>query len=134
MLVGRRPEDQDAVLECVAAYQQRVRARALRAVRRATVAVGADNRVERVKARQEMLRFAIGRDAGGNALNRAHRRHFLLSGLLICGSCGGGCHCLNQRTTATCRRPAPTQSGCVLSSLQCPPRAASRRLGSSTSC
>ena len=27
---------------------------------------------------------------GGNALNRAHRRHFLLSGLLVCGSCGGG--------------------------------------------
>jgi site-specific DNA recombinase len=43
-----------------------------------------------VKARQEMLRFAIGRDAGGNALNRAHRRHFLLSGLLVCGSCGAG--------------------------------------------
>ena len=45
---------------------------------------------QRVKARQEMLRFAIGRDLGGNALNRAHRRHFLLSGLLVCGSCGGG--------------------------------------------
>jgi len=45
---------------------------------------------QRVKARQEMLRFAIGRDSGGNALNRAHRRHFLLSGLLVCGSCGGG--------------------------------------------
>jgi site-specific DNA recombinase len=45
---------------------------------------------QRVKARQEMLRFAIGRDAGGNALNRAHRRHFLLSGLLVCGSCGSG--------------------------------------------
>jgi site-specific DNA recombinase len=44
----------------------------------------------RVKARQEMLRFEIGRDARGNALNRAHRRHFLLSGLLVCGACGGG--------------------------------------------
>jgi site-specific DNA recombinase len=43
-----------------------------------------------VKSRQETLRFAIGRDAGGNALNRAHRRQFLLSGLLVCGSCGGG--------------------------------------------
>ena len=45
---------------------------------------------QRVKARQETLRFAIGRDTEGNALNRAHRRHFLLSGLLVCGSCGGG--------------------------------------------
>ena len=45
---------------------------------------------QRVKARQQTLRFAIGRDAGGNALNRAHRRKFLLSGLLVCGSCGGG--------------------------------------------
>jgi hypothetical protein len=45
---------------------------------------------QRVKARQEMLRFEIGRDPSGNALNRAHRRHFLLSGLLVCGSCGGG--------------------------------------------
>ena len=45
---------------------------------------------QRVKARQNMLRFEIGRDAGGNALNRVHRRHFLLSGLLVCGTCGGG--------------------------------------------
>jgi hypothetical protein len=38
-----------------------------------------------------MLRFEIGRDnTTGNALNRVHRRHFLLSGLLICGACGGG--------------------------------------------
>jgi hypothetical protein len=37
-----------------------------------------------------MLCFEIGREVGGNALNRAHRRHFLLSGLLVCGSCGGG--------------------------------------------
>ena len=27
---------------------------------------------------------------GGNALNRAHRRRFLLSGLLVCGACDGG--------------------------------------------
>ncbi|MGC2413947.1 MAG: recombinase family protein [Stellaceae bacterium] len=44
---------------------------------------------ERVKARQQRVRFEIGRDEHGNALNRAHRRRFLLSGLLICGSCGG---------------------------------------------
>jgi site-specific DNA recombinase len=64
----------------------------------------------RVKARQEMLRFTIGRDAGGNALNRAHRRHFLLSGLLVCGSCGSGYTivgpdrygCAAQRSKGTC--------------------------------
>lgn len=43
-----------------------------------------------VKARQEAASFAIGRDQAGNALNRAHRRQtFLLSGLLVCGCCGG---------------------------------------------
>lgn len=31
----------------------------------------------------------MGRDGDGNALNRAHRRHFVLSGLLKCGLCGG---------------------------------------------
>jgi hypothetical protein len=36
---------QDAIFERVAAYQQRVRARALRAVRRAAVALGADDRI-----------------------------------------------------------------------------------------
>ncbi|MFY9836141.1 MAG: zinc ribbon domain-containing protein [Xanthobacteraceae bacterium] len=45
---------------------------------------------QQVKARQKLLRFEIGRNAGGNALNRVHRRHFLLSGLLVCGTCGGG--------------------------------------------
>ena len=43
-----------------------------------------------VKARQDALRFTRGRDEAGNALNRAHRRRFLLSGLLVCGVCGGG--------------------------------------------
>jgi hypothetical protein len=38
-------------------------------------------------ARQETLRFSIGRAAGGNALSGVHRRHFYLSGLLVCGSC-----------------------------------------------
>ena len=66
---------------------------------------------QRVKARQDMLRFAIGRDAVGNALNRAHRRRFLLSGLLICGSCGGGYTivgpdrygCAAHRSKGTCK-------------------------------
>jgi site-specific DNA recombinase len=45
---------------------------------------------ERVKTRQRALRFEIGRDKQGNALNRLHRRRFLLSGLLVCGCCGDG--------------------------------------------
>jgi site-specific DNA recombinase len=45
---------------------------------------------KRVNARQQQLRFEIGRDKQGNALNRIHRRRFLLSGLLVCGCCGGG--------------------------------------------
>lgn len=43
-----------------------------------------------VKARQQSAGFEMGRDEAGNALNRAHRRQFLLSGLLTCGCCGGG--------------------------------------------
>jgi site-specific DNA recombinase len=44
---------------------------------------------QRVKAQQADARIEMGRDDGGNALNRVHRRQFLLSGLLTCGSCGG---------------------------------------------
>src|SRR3546814_12406776 len=36
------------------------------------------------------MRIEMGRDESGNALNRAHRRKFLLSGLLRCGCCGAG--------------------------------------------
>jgi site-specific DNA recombinase len=43
-----------------------------------------------VKARQDALGFAVGRNHAGQALNRAHRRRFLLSGLLVCGVCRGG--------------------------------------------
>ncbi|WP_091136393.1 recombinase family protein [Microvirga guangxiensis] len=43
-----------------------------------------------VKRRQEKTAFEMGRDESGNALNRAHRRRFLLSGLLVCGCCGAG--------------------------------------------
>jgi site-specific DNA recombinase len=65
---------------------------------------------ERVKARQRTLQFEISRDARGNALNRAHRRKFLLSGLLVCGSCGGGYTiigldrygCATRRSKGTC--------------------------------
>ena len=45
---------------------------------------------DRVKRRQQELQFAVTRDEAGNALNRAHRRRFLLSGLLKCGVCGPG--------------------------------------------
>ena len=45
---------------------------------------------QRVKAQQQEISFTIGCDKHGNALNRAHRRRFLLSGLLVCGCCSGG--------------------------------------------
>ncbi|GAB6053075.1 recombinase family protein [Magnetospira thiophila] len=43
---------------------------------------------ERVKARQTKVHRAMGRDELGNALNRAHRKKYLLSGLLLCHHCG----------------------------------------------
>ncbi|MCV9940695.1 recombinase family protein [Boseaceae bacterium BT-24-1] len=42
------------------------------------------------KRRQETTAFEMSRDEAGNALNRAHRRRYLLSGLLNCGCCGAG--------------------------------------------
>lgn len=42
----------------------------------------------RAKARQDEVRTEMGRDEDGHALNRAHRRKFLLSGLIECGECG----------------------------------------------
>jgi site-specific DNA recombinase len=70
---------------------------------------------QRVKERQKMLRFEITRDVVGNALNRVHRRHFLLSGLLVCGSCGGGYTivgrdrygCAAHRSKGTCTNARP---------------------------
>ena len=50
----------------------------------------ADDLWDRVRQRQAELSFVVRRDEAGNALNRAHRRKFLLSGLLVCGCCGGG--------------------------------------------
>ncbi|MCU4179696.1 recombinase family protein [Bosea sp. BH3] len=43
-----------------------------------------------VKRRQETVALKMGRDDEGNALNRAHRRKYLLSGLLSCGCCQEG--------------------------------------------
>src|ERR1700730_1518120 len=65
---------------------------------------------KRVKVRQQEVRFEIGRDEQGNALNRAHRRRFLLSGLLVCGCCGGAYTivgldrygCATRRSKGTC--------------------------------
>jgi DNA invertase Pin-like site-specific DNA recombinase len=63
-----------------------------------------------VKDRQAGIQRTMARDADGNALNRAHRRKFLLSGLLHCGICGGGFTivaqdrygCANRRSAGIC--------------------------------
>src|SRR5205807_2024678 len=65
---------------------------------------------DRVKERQREVRLEMRRDEDGNALNRAHRRQFLLSGLLVCGCCGGGYtitgkdrySCATRRSKGTC--------------------------------
>jgi site-specific DNA recombinase len=49
-----------------------------------------DDALRAARERQGAITFEIGRNAAGAALNRAHRRQFLLSGLLVCGCCGGG--------------------------------------------
>jgi site-specific DNA recombinase len=56
-----------------------------------------------VKERQSEIGFKVARDEGGNALNRAHRRKFLLSGLLICGCCGSG-YTIIGKDVYGCRR------------------------------
>ena len=69
---------------------------------------------EAVRLRQRELSFEIRRDAGGNALNRVHRRRFLLSGLLKCGCCAGGFTivaqdrygCAAHRSKGTCNNNA----------------------------
>ena len=63
-----------------------------------------------VKARQAEVRTEMARDESGNALNRAHRRKYLLSGLLICGCCGSpyikadalNYRCNKNRSKGTC--------------------------------
>jgi site-specific DNA recombinase len=69
-----------------------------------------DDLWQRVKARQNAVRTEMGKDITGNPLNRAHRRKFLLSGLLECGGCGAGyavlsqdrCGCATYRSKAAC--------------------------------
>lgn len=48
-----------------------------------------DDLWQQVKRRQKEARIEMGKDESGNALNRVHRRKFLLSELLVCGQCGG---------------------------------------------
>jgi site-specific DNA recombinase len=69
-----------------------------------------DDLWQAAKLRQSEASFQIGRDDSGNALNRVHRRKFLLSGLLKCGHCGGGFTivaqdrygCATRRSKGTC--------------------------------
>ena len=69
---------------------------------------------EALRARQAAASFAVTRDDTGNALNRAHRRDFLLSGVLVCGCCGGGYTivgkdrygCATRRAKGTCDNAA----------------------------
>ena len=95
-----------------------------------------------VKQRQ---RSSPSRSAGtrpGNALNRAHRRRFLLSGLLVCGCCGGGYTimgkdrygCAAHRSKGTCgndrtiSRAGDREAGCWTgSSIACWRPSCSRR-------
>jgi site-specific DNA recombinase len=45
---------------------------------------------QRAKARQTHMRLEMATKPGGNPLNGARRRQFLLSGVVVCGVCGGG--------------------------------------------
>ena len=73
-----------------------------------------DDLWEAVKRRQRDNSYAVRRDDRGNALNRAHRRKFLLSGLLRCSCCGGGFTvvardrygCATHRSKGTCSNSA----------------------------
>jgi site-specific DNA recombinase len=59
-------------------------------VPRPDLQIVSDELWEAVKARQAEVRIVMTRDADGNTLNGAHRRKYLLSGMLECGVCGGG--------------------------------------------
>jgi len=69
-----------------------------------------DDLWQQVKARQREARIDMGKGTTGNALNWAHRRKFLLSGLLACGCCGGAYTvvgkdrygCATHRAKGTC--------------------------------
>ena len=66
-----------------------------------------------VRVRQSAVRTRMGEDEVGNPLNRAHRRKFLLSGLLTCGCCGAGYAVLAQdRYGCATRRSKGTWGTC----------------------
>ena len=73
-----------------------------------------DDSWDAVKARQRATHKEMSRDAAGNTLNRAHRRRFLFSGLLVCGLCGGGYTiigkdrygCASRKSKGTCTNAA----------------------------
>lgn len=64
----------------------------------------------KVKVRQTEVRTEMSRDGSGNALNRAHRKKYLLSGLIYCGCCGSPYviadsyryRCSRNRSKSTC--------------------------------
>jgi site-specific DNA recombinase len=58
------------------------------------------------KRRQELVTFAMERNEDGHALNRSHRRRYLLSGLLICGCCGGNFSIVTRDTYSCSGRRA----------------------------
>jgi hypothetical protein len=72
--------------------------------------VKVDDALAITEQRQRFVRMEMSRDASGNALNRAHRRKHLFSGLLRCGVCGSGYTitgkdrygCASHRSKGTC--------------------------------
>jgi site-specific DNA recombinase len=82
-----------------------------RAVRAASLSrMKHDELWDAAKARHAEVRITMTRDVDGNTLNGAHRRKYLLSGLLECGVCGGGYTiidaakygCATHRSKGTC--------------------------------
>lgn len=75
-----------------------------------TLRIVTDDLWDAVKLRQNEQSYEVRRDENGNALNRTHRRKFLLSGVLKCGLCGGGYTivaqdrygCATRRSKGTC--------------------------------
>jgi site-specific DNA recombinase len=65
-----------------------------------------DSLWQQVRVRQQELRYEMAKTKDGNSLNRAHRRKFLLSGLLVCGGytvvAQDRCGCATRRSKGTC--------------------------------
>jgi site-specific DNA recombinase len=73
-----------------------------------------DNLWKSVKARQELIAATAPIRGGKNLLTGSRRMHYLLSGLLICGECGGGYTlvakdrygCANRKNRGSCQNSA----------------------------